>query len=152
MWPVEVEVAENNHEPFVHPSAHPSGRHLTFQQQEYVISLGRAGITPGRILTLLRQQDDNVNIIAQDVYNIRRTCRASFLSGRSSLHALLDSLTGERIQHPVKLNDKNQLSRLFIVSESAKKYAASSAGDVSGYWMQHIKQTAMAFHYCISLV
>ena len=38
MWQVEVEVAEHNHEPFVHPSAHPLGRPLNLQQQEYVIS------------------------------------------------------------------------------------------------------------------
>ncbi|RKF55448.1 hypothetical protein GcM3_201045 [Golovinomyces cichoracearum] len=57
LWQVEVDNGEHNHESYVHVSAHPQGRRLTEEQNAGVLTLGRAGVTPGRIITSLRQND-----------------------------------------------------------------------------------------------
>ena len=54
-WKVQVEDGEHNHNAFAHKSAHPQGRALTNDQRAMVLTLGRAGVTPARILTTLCQ-------------------------------------------------------------------------------------------------
>ena len=114
---MEVHVAngEHNLEPFAHQKAHPQGRALTWEARQEVLALTRARVTPGRIVTALRQNHDAL-ATAQDVYNLRHAERIRMLAGRSPLTALLDSLKANDCFSQVDPN--HQRNHLLIIVPS----------------------------------
>lgn len=127
-WRVQVDNEEHNHDPFFHQSAHPRGRALTEESRQSVLMLSRAGVTPARIVTSLRQ-NNNITATAQDVYNLRHAERNRTLAGRSPLVALLDGLARE--DYFSKFDALQQLTHLLIISPSAKEICSKySAGRV----------------------
>ncbi|KAI9915490.1 hypothetical protein PsorP6_007851 [Peronosclerospora sorghi] len=70
-WQVQVTDSDHNHEPFAHRTAHTKGRALTEEALQAVLTLGRAGVTPGCIVTSLRHNNE-VMATAQDIYNLRQ--------------------------------------------------------------------------------
>ncbi|CAJ2651962.1 unnamed protein product [Trifolium pratense] len=119
LWQVEVDNEEHNHELYVHESAHPQGRRLTEEQNAGVLTLGRAGVTPGCIITSLRQNDGIIST-AHDVYNIRIAERNRMLAGRTPLTALLDSLANETLYY-TQHDAEQKLTHLLIISLFAEE-------------------------------
>nr|CCA18209.1 conserved hypothetical protein [Albugo laibachii Nc14] len=124
-WQVQNANEKHKHEPFSHQSAHTRGRALTEESQQAFLMLGRAGVTPCRIITSLRQ-NNNVMATAQDIDNLLRAILNRMLAGRSPLIALLDGLAPD--DYFSHFNVLQQLTDLLIISPSAKaicnKYSA----------------------------
>lgn len=92
-----------------------------------VITMGRAGVTPSRIVTSLR--NDGVSSTLQDIYNIRAADRRTLLAGRTPLVALLDNLAATP-EYYTK-HDEHKLTHLMIISPTAKEICQKfSAGRV----------------------
>ena len=93
------------------------------EEKASVLSFSQAGIAPSHILTALKQQNEHMNALPQDIYNLRAVHRAVMLAGRTPLQTLLDGLASTASanyslqQHP----GTKELSHLFILFPSAKQ-------------------------------
>ena len=86
-----VRYASHNHEPSLHPSAHPVHRQLSRTLQ--LETLSNAGLAPKEIQTIVRQSGSLAT--RQDIYNCIAEVRRDTRQGQSPIHALTNQLEQE---------------------------------------------------------
>ena len=87
----DVRHANHNHEPSLHPSAHPVHRQLSHAPQ--LEALSNAGLAPKEIQTIVRQSGSLAT--RQDIYNRVAEVRRDARQGQSPIHALANQLEQE---------------------------------------------------------
>lgn len=91
-WAVEVLKDAHNHEPSDHPSAHPSHRKLTQDEENLLKSMADRAAKPRDILLAMKQLNPHSHIKARDIRNQKAKLREEELGGRTSTEALLELL------------------------------------------------------------
>jgi hypothetical protein len=87
----DVRHTSHNHEPSLHPSAHPVHRRLSCTPQ--LETLSNAGLAPKEIQTVIRQSGSLAT--RQDIYNRIAEVRRDARQGQSPIHALANQLEQE---------------------------------------------------------
>ncbi|RYO85590.1 hypothetical protein DL764_009150 [Monosporascus ibericus] len=87
----DVRYASHNHEPSLHPSAHPVHRQLSRTPQ--LKTLSNAGLAPKEIQTIVRQSGSLAT--RQDIYNCVAEVRRDTRQGQSPIYALANQLEQE---------------------------------------------------------
>ncbi len=86
-----VRHALHNHEPSIHPSAHPIHRQLSCTLE--LTALSNAGLAPKGIQTVIRESGSIAT--RQDIYNRIAEVRRESRQGQRPIHALANQLEGE---------------------------------------------------------
>ena len=112
----EVRFAVHNHEPSLHPSAHPVHRQLSSGISQ-LAALSDAGLAPKEIQTVVRQSGSLAT--RQDIYNRIAEARRDSRQGESPIHALANQLEQEgfwsRVQYGL---DRHVTAVLFAHPDS----------------------------------
>ena len=112
----EVRFAIHNHEPSVHPTAHPVHRQLSGDISQ-LAALSDAGLAPKEIQTVVCQSGSLAT--RQDVYNRIAEVRQDSRQGESPIHALANQLEKEgfwsRVQYGL---DRHVTAVLFAHPDS----------------------------------
>jgi len=118
-----VKCGEHNHPPLTHEAAHPSHRKMTNDVKERVRTLSTVGVTPAQILTLIRSEPLGEDVIARDIYNLKRRHRIEQLDGRTPMEALLSSLIKLDVPNTHSVDASGRLTRLTFTSTKAVQLA-----------------------------
>ncbi|KAL0930717.1 uncharacterized protein CTRU02_214792 [Colletotrichum truncatum] len=86
--------SSHNHPPSQHPSAHPTHRKLSEEDQAKVAGLSNAGVAPRDIRTYIRQTTDSI-ATQQDIYNHIAAAKRDVREGQTSIYALANQLDEE---------------------------------------------------------
>ncbi len=106
---LSVRIPDHNHGP-TRESSHPALRKLAPEVQKTVAEQSAAGISPGQIVTALRNTDPTSTVLIRDIYNAWATIKREALGPLTPIQALMlrldDNYTsahtkdaGNRIQH-----------------------------------------------------
>jgi hypothetical protein len=107
--------ATHNHEPSLHPSAHPIQRQLS--QGTQIPPLSSAGLAPKEIQTIVRQNGSLET--RQDIYNRIAEVRRDSREGESPIHALANQLEKEGFWSRVEYGpDRHVTAVLFAHPDS----------------------------------
>jgi len=90
-WILTVPHPEHNHSPTIE-SSHPALRKLDPDIQKTVVEQSAAEITPGQIVTALRNTDPSTPLIKQDVYNAKAHLKREALGLHTPIQALMLAL------------------------------------------------------------
>jgi hypothetical protein len=71
----------------------------------HINQLSSAGIPPCQIMSTLRQEDPEVLLIMNDIYNVRKAQKREALGGRTPVQALVYELEKSEYQHQIKVDD-----------------------------------------------
>jgi hypothetical protein len=90
-WSVMVPEPAHNHGPSAAVTAHPAHRiaAISLDTHASISSLSRAGLSPGQILTALRESDPTVALIPKDIANLTQRDRLQQLDGLTPILWLL---------------------------------------------------------------
>ena len=111
----DQQYAIHNHEPSLHPSAHPVLRKLSRTPQLEILS--NAGLPPKEIQTVIRQSGSLAT--RQDVYNRIAEVRRDSRQGLSPIHALANQLEQEGFWSRIQFGpDRHVTSVLFAHPDS----------------------------------
>lgn len=90
-WSVEVLEPAHNHPPSAAVTAHPAHRIAAISADTYtaISTLSRAGLSPGQILTTLRESDPDIPLIPKDIANLTQKDRLEQLDGMTPIQWLL---------------------------------------------------------------
>ena len=91
-WAVEVLNDTHNHEPSLHPSAHPSHRKLTQDEENLLKSMADRAAKPRDIILAMKHLNPHTNVTASDIRNQKAKLRKEELGGRTGTEALLELL------------------------------------------------------------
>jgi hypothetical protein len=115
---LQVTNDEHSYRRSLNPTAHHVYRRRTPAQKDIIKSHTKAGSSPKRILTALREDDSQTFISARDIRNERISATTEFLNGRSPIEALLDELsTSPDWVFDVKYDTENHVQCLFFAHE-----------------------------------
>ncbi len=117
---LEPQFATHNHEPSLHPSAHPVLRQLSAGAGTQITPLVRAGLAPKEIHTLLRES--NSLQTRQDVYNRIADARRNSREGESPIHALWNQLDKEGFWNRVEHTPDGRLTSLLFAHPESLTY------------------------------
>lgn len=113
-----------NHEACQDPSSLSMLRRPSEHQQERIRCLNAGGIAPGAIWSLLNNEDPDLLLRSQDIYNFLSIDKSRTLAGRSPLQALQEDLIAQQWPHVWRFqdyaNDGLQVDALvFVYPDSA---------------------------------
>ncbi|KAG6990012.1 PKS-NRPS hybrid synthetase [Fusarium oxysporum f. sp. conglutinans] len=114
----------HNHEPSLHPTAHPSHRQLSREDQLKVQNLSNAGIVPKKIRSYLREHSDTI-ATQQDIYNCISESKRALAKGQSTIHALADELNKEGFWSRICLDDKGVVTAVIFAHPDSLLYVKS---------------------------
>ncbi|EGU84478.1 hypothetical protein FOXB_05007, partial [Fusarium oxysporum f. sp. conglutinans Fo5176] len=114
----------HNHEPSLDPTAHPSHRQLSREDQLKVQNLSNAGIVPKKIRSYLREHSDTI-ATQQDIYNCISESKRALAKGQSTIHALADELNKEGFWSHICLDDKGVVTAVIFAHPDSLSYVKS---------------------------
>lgn len=115
LWIMKVENGEHNHEPSKDLIDHPFARRCSEEEVLRIKEMTFAGIQPREILATLKQSNPNLKLLLRDLYNIKAKIRREYLSGRTTINALIDELGQAGFQYNLKCDEAGHMTHLFFV-------------------------------------
>lgn len=127
-WTIEIKHNSHNHERSSNIAAYPSARTLAPDDISTIERISRAGAAPKVLLSTLRQANPNILMIAQDIYNVKKTLRMRNLCGCTPLEALLDELEAKGVMHDYKKDMQGHITHLFFAPTTSITLAREFRG------------------------
>ena len=114
IWTFETRNASHNHGK-ANPTQHPSHRRLCPTIINAIDQMFAAG-SPNRVIrSVIRLQFPDSLLNEQDLRNLRKKNRKSYLNGRSPIEALLDELKNGPYMFDLIKNENDRLTHLFFI-------------------------------------
>ena len=112
---------QHNHEPSLHPSAHPIHRALDTEAKTRLSSLSNAGVPPKEIRTYIRQNTSSI-ATQQDIYNRIADSRREMCEGQSTINALANQLDREGFWSRLQLDSDNRVKAVLFAHPESLNY------------------------------
>lgn len=114
----------HNHNPSLHPKAHPVHRQLSSADKSTIYSLASAGVKPKEIRSYLRENTEAL-ATQQDIYNAVAAGKRQLTHGQSSIHALANELDQEGFWNRMQLDEDNRVSSVIFAHPQSLAYLRS---------------------------
>jgi hypothetical protein len=109
----------HNHEPSIHPTAHPIHRQLSGDISQ-LVNLTDAGISPKEIQTFVRVSGSLAT--RQDIYNRIADVRRDACEGQSPIHALANKLDKEGFWSRIQFTPDGRVTAVFFAHPDSLRY------------------------------
>jgi hypothetical protein len=119
-WHLKICNGQHNHEAS-DIAGHPVARRLRADERTTVARMISSGIAPKNILSTLRMDNPNTQVISQTIYNERVRLRKSELYQRPSLMCLIDILQEAGYNFGYQCNAVDELTHLFYAHPACVK-------------------------------
>ncbi|KAL6556543.1 hypothetical protein OROGR_005831 [Orobanche gracilis] len=124
-WKLTIKNESHNHEPSEDMSGHPSERILSEEEVLVVDKMSRAGIPPRQIISSIRQKNPSTQVIARDIYNMKKKITKERLNGRSVVQALFDEFGKAGFLFDFKQDCDGRLTHMFFAHPNFIKLSRS---------------------------
>ncbi|KAL6547501.1 hypothetical protein OROMI_023222 [Orobanche minor] len=124
-WKLTIKNESHNHEPSEDMSGHPSERILSEEEVLVVDKMSRAGIPPRQIISSIRQKNPSTQVIARDIYNMKKKITKERLNGRSVVQALFDEFDKAGFLFDFKQDCDGRLTHMFFAHTNFIKLSRS---------------------------
>uniref|UniRef100_A0A1Y1NIF4 MULE transposase domain-containing protein n=1 Tax=Photinus pyralis TaxID=7054 RepID=A0A1Y1NIF4_PHOPY len=113
---------QHNHEPSLHPLAHPAHRKMAAQEKACISQLATSRIHPKEIQIYLREQGIPNLTIRQDIQNRIAETRREICEGQSAIHALINQLEEESFWSRIRFDDKGRVMSVLFAHPQSLEY------------------------------
>ncbi|KAL3517008.1 hypothetical protein ACH5RR_023910 [Cinchona calisaya] len=120
-WKIFVRNGSHNHESSADLMGHPFARIFSKEEIKSIDGLSKFGVPPRKIITSLHQKNPNSQVLARDIYNMRRKIVQDSLDGRSLIQVLFEELGNAGFIFDVKQDEQDHLTHKNILA-NCKSY------------------------------
>ncbi len=110
---------KHNHDLVDEDIALSRARHVEAEVKQQLKSLQDSGVKAKEQLAFLRRYDNNVKVVARDIYNEKQKQRREFLNGRTPLQALFDVMSEEGYYYFYQVDQNEHISHLLVAHPSS---------------------------------
>lgn len=113
---------QHNHEPSLHPLAHPAHRKMAAQEKACISQLDSSRIHPKKIQIYLREQGIPSLTTRQDIQNRIAETRREICEGQSAIHALVNQLDDEGFWSRIRFDAEGRVISVLFAHPQSLEY------------------------------